>query len=125
MFNLGLSTAAIVSILATLSACATSTGSKIVASQHIIIGPKGYTVDWGLPETGSYWIPDETKEDIKAASITCSALPNVFIYHHMPRPPWFSYFGLNFVNGVTDQQKSCLVMRLKAVPALTIYPKRK
>lgn len=117
--------AAMIPAIVMLPACATTTGSKIIASEHIIIGPKGYTVDWGLPLTGGYWIPVETKDDIKAASDACSARPSVFVYHHVPRPPWFSYLGLRFPDGTTEQQKSCLVSRIKAVPALTVYPKKR
>ncbi len=125
MFKLSFSGAVIASTLATLSACAASTEPDIVASKHMIIGPKGYSVDWGLPLTGSYWVPDETKDNIKSASDACNAPPSMFVYHHIPRPPWFSYMGLRFPDRVTDKQKSCVVMRLKAVPALTVYPKRK
>jgi hypothetical protein len=125
MFKLSFSGAVIASTLATLSACAASTEPDLVASKHMIIGPKGYSVDWGLPLTGSYWVPDETKDNIKSASDACNAPPSMFVYHHIPRPPWFSYMGLRFPDRVTDKQKSCVVMRLKAVPALTVYPKRK
>ena len=125
MLKLRLSSALIVSIFATLSACATSTGYKIASPEHLVIGPKGYTVDWGLPLTGSYWVPEETKGYIKSSSQACNAPLNVFVYHHTPRPPWFSYLGFNFPHGATEQEKSCVVMRLKAVPALTVYLKRK
>lgn len=120
-----LSRAAMIATIITLPACATTTGSKMIVSEHIIVGPKGYTVDWGLPLTGDYWVPDETKGDIKAASDACNAAPSVFVYHHIPRPPWFSYLGLRFPDGTTEQQKSCLVSRIKAVPALTVYPKKR
>jgi hypothetical protein len=123
--SLRLSRAAIIPIFASLSACVTPTGSKMIASEHIILGPKGYTVDWGLPKTDSYWVPDETKDDIKAATDACNAPPSVFVFHHIPTPPSFSHLGLNFPDGVAEQQKSCVVVRLKAVPALTVYPKRR
>ena len=110
--------------LIVLSACATLNSPQQVASEHMIIGPKGYTVDWGLPKTGDYWVPNDTKNDIKAASDACGALPSVFIYHHIPRRPWFSYVGLHFDPGVDEQKKACVLTRLKAVPALTVYPKR-
>jgi len=125
MFKLRLSSSATVLIFATLSACATSTGLDIASSEHLIIGPKGYTVDWGLPKAESYWVPEENKGYIKSASESCNASPNVFVWHHIPRPPWFSYLGFNFPNGATEQQKSCVVRRLKAVQALTVYLKRK
>ena len=116
--------AASVALIA-LSACATSNSASTAGSEHMIVGPKGYTVDWGLPETGDYWVPDDTQDDIKAASDACHAPPSVFVYHHIPRPPWFSYFGLHFDSGVEDAKKACVVARLKAVPALTVYPKRR
>lgn len=116
---------AIVLIFATLSACSTADGSKMIASEHSIIGPNGYTVDWGLPMNGYYWVPKETEGDIKAASDACQAPSSVFVYHHTPRPPWFSYLGLRFPDGTTEQQKSCVVSRIKAVPALTAYPKKR
>jgi hypothetical protein len=124
-FSLSLSRAMIMAIIATLPACATPTGSKMIASEHIILGPKGYTVDWGLPMTGDYWVPDETMGNIKAASDACNAPPSASVYHHIPRPPWFSYLGLHFPDGTTEQQKSCVVSRIKAVPALTVYPKKR
>lgn len=123
--SLSLSRAAMIATIVTLPACAPTTGSKMIASEHVIVGPKGYTVDWGLPLTGDYWVPDETKGDIKAASEACNAPPSVFVYHHIPLPPWFSYLGLRFPGGTTEQQKSCVVSRIKAVPALTVYPKRR
>lgn len=73
--HLSLSRTVIVAIIAALPACATPTGSKMTASEHVILGPKGYTVDWGPPMTGDYWGPDETKGDIKAASDACNAPP--------------------------------------------------
>lgn len=124
MFRLTLTGAAITSILVMLSSCATLTESNIVASEHLIIGPKGYTVDWGIPVTDHYWIPNETEQDIKSATDACNAPPSVFVWHHIPRPPWFSALGLNFPVDVDEQQKSCVVARLKAVPALTVYSKR-
>ncbi len=123
--SLSLARAAMMAAIVMLPACATTTGSKIIASEHIIVGPKGYTVDWGLPLTENYWVSEETKDDIKEASDACNAPPSVFVYHHIPRPPWFSYLGLRFPNGTTEQQKSCLVSRLGAVPALTVYPKKR
>jgi hypothetical protein len=116
---------AAVACLVMLPACATSERPKDTASAHIIIGPKGYTVDWGLPETGDYWVPNETADDIKAASGACKASPSVFVYHHIPRPPQFSDFGLHFAADTDEQQRACVVARLKAVPSLTVYPKRK
>jgi hypothetical protein len=124
MFRLTLTGAAITSILVILSSCATLTESNVVASEHLIVGPKGYTVDWGSPVTDRYWIPHETEQDIKSATDACNAPPSVFVWHHIPRPPSFSGLGLHFPIGVDEQQKSCVVVRLKAVPALTVYPKR-
>lgn len=123
--SFSLSRTAMIATIVTLPACATTTGSKRIASEHVIDGPKGYTVNWGLPLTGAYWVPNETKDDIKAASDTCNAPASVFVYHHIPRPPWFSYLGLRFPDGTTEQQKSCVVSRIKAVPALTVYPKKR
>ena len=107
-----------------LAGCAT-VEPRNFSSQHVIIGPKGYTVDWGLPETGYYWIPTETENDIKATFDACGAPPSVFVYHHIPRPPWFSYFGIRFEPGVDERARTCVVTRLKAVPSLTVYPKRR
>lgn len=111
--------------LIALSACATTDRPGYVASEHLIVGPKGYTIDWGLPYTGDYWVPKATQNDIKAASDACHAPPSVFVYHHIPRPPWFSYLGLHFSPDTDEQQKACVVTRIKAEPSLTIYPKRR
>jgi len=48
----------------------------------------------------------------------------VFIYYHLPRPPQYSYLGFRFEPAADAAARSCLVVRLKAVPSLTIYPKR-
>jgi hypothetical protein len=125
MFTAKLFKAFITSALATLTSCATSTDANRVTSEHVIIGPKGYRVDWGLPETAKFWIPNETVDEYKVATETCKAPHSLFVWYHMARPPWFSGLGLNFPVDTEERQKSCVVTRLKAVPALTVYPKHK
>jgi len=94
-------------------------------SDQRIIGPSGYTVDWDLPETDHYWLPEDTEDDIMPAANDCGATVEPFIYHHWPRPPQYSYTGFRFGHTATERQKSCVLSRLKAVPALTVYPKKK
>lgn len=109
---------------ALLEGCVTSS-SHDRTSERRIIGPKGYTVDWDMPETGTYWLPAETENETKAASEFCKASISIFIYHHMPRPPQFSYIGFRFEQATNDAARSCLIAKLKAVPSLTIYPKKR
>lgn len=112
----------VVAALGLLTGCVTSSAERQV-SERRIIGPKGYTVDWDLPETGTYWLPMETENETKIATEACKANISVFIYHHLPRPPQFSYIGFRFEETTDDAARSCLIARLKAVPSLTIYSK--
>ncbi len=109
-------------------ACLTAgcAGPRLAATttEHRIVGPKGYAVDWGLPETSTYWVPKDSEKSIKAVSERCKAAVNVFVYHHFPRPPQYSYIGFKFADAVDEAAKSCLVDSPKAVPSMTIYPKR-
>ena len=111
-------------ILGLLAGCVTSSVQHQVSGRGII-GPAGYSVDWDVPETGTYWLPRETETETKNASEICKAGISVFVYHHIPRPPQFSYIGFRFEETADDAARSCLVGRLKAVPSLTIYPKRR
>jgi hypothetical protein len=95
------------------------------ATEYRIVGPKGYTIDWDLPETNTYWIPEKSEDLIKAASDKCKAAVSVFVYHHLPRPPQYSYLGFSFKEPVGEAAKACLVDELRAVRSLTIYPKRR
>lgn len=70
---------------ATVTACATQHVKVPADSGRRVIGPKGYTVDWDLPETGTYWVPKEREGAIKAASEACNAPIGVFIYHQPRR----------------------------------------
>lgn len=94
-------------------------------SENRVSGPEGYTVDWDLPYTDYYWVPPETKDDLMPASRACQTTVEGFIYHHMPRPPQFSYVGFRFGADATDSGKACVLSRLRAVPALTTYAKKK
>ena len=82
-------------------------------------------VDWDLPETGTYWLPKGSEDLIKAASSKCQAAVSFFVYHHLPRPPQYSYIGFEFEGPVDAAAKACLLKDLQAVPSLTIYPKRR
>lgn len=106
------------------AACAGQRFSQTTA-EHRIVGPKGYTVDWDLPETGTYWLPKESEDRIKTASSTCKAAVSVFVYHHLPRPPQYSYLGFKFEGPKDEAAKACLLRDLQAVPSLTVYPKRR
>ena len=108
-----------------VSGCAATPNDFGPFSDRRITGPANYTVDWDLPETGEFWLPKETEEDIMPAAQNCGAPVESFLYHHWPRPPQYSYFGFRFNPSATDDQKSCVVSRLRAVPALTVYPKKK
>jgi hypothetical protein len=94
-------------------------------SERRIAGPSGSTVDWDLPETDSYWIPKEAEKDVEPASLACEIDLNPFVYHHVPTPPQYSYIGFRFPPQAGEANKACVVARLKAVPALTVYPKKK
>ncbi|MFT4251957.1 MAG: hypothetical protein QM608_05700 [Caulobacter sp.] len=107
-----------------VSACAATGENLPPASERRIVGPEGYTVNWDLPETGAYWAPKAEEGGIRAASEACNAPLNVFVFHHLPRPPQFSYLGFRFEASVDDAARDCVVSRLKAVPSLTIYPKK-
>jgi hypothetical protein len=111
-------------LLTALAGCAATHADFGPMSDRRVFGPTDYTVDWDLPETGEYWLPPETEDDIMPASRACEAVLNSFVYHHLPRPPQYSYFGFRFSEEVTEAQKACVVERLKAVPALTIYSKK-
>ena len=93
-------------------------------SDQRIAGPPDYTVDWDLPVTDHYWLPKDTEGDMMLAAKDCDATVEPFIYHHWPRPPQFSYSGFRFGENATEQQKSCVISRLRAVPALTVYSKK-
>lgn len=107
-----------------LSGCVASRLPDQVSARRII-GPEGYNVNWDLPETNYYWLPAETEHETKIASDACNAPISVFVYHHVPRPPQFGYIGFRFEGVVDEVARTCLISRLKAVPALTIYPKRR
>lgn len=109
-------------VLSLLVGCSTSSAQNQI-SERRIIGPEGYTVDWDVPEKGTYWLPKETENETKVASEICGAKISVFVYHHIPRPPQYSYIGFRFIEANDDATKSCLIARLKAVPALHVYPK--
>lgn len=111
--------------LSVLAGCTTTATDFGPMSDRRVVGPTGYTVDWDLPETGHYWLPRVAEDDIVTASRACEAALNSFVYHHWPRPPQYSYLGLRFGEGVTEDQKACVTDRLKSVPALTVYPKKK
>lgn len=111
--------------LSVLAGCTTTATDFGPVSDRRVVGPTDYTVDWDLPETGQYWLPRETEGDIMMASRACEAALNSFVYHHLPRPPQYSYLGFRFGEGVTEDQKACVTKRLKAVPALTVYSKKK
>jgi hypothetical protein len=111
-------------LAASIAACSTSSTSKLVASEHLIIGPKGYTVDWGLPETGDYWLPPERENDIKAASDACGALHACSsIITHRDRLGSATSGCISTLGSMN--KKKCVLARLEAVPALTIYPQAK
>lgn len=115
---------AMVMLVGVVTGCAAQQATIPVASDRRIVGPDDYTVDWDLPETGTYWVPKEEDDMIKVASETCKAQISVFVFHHIPRPPQYSYLGFRFDDAADDVARSCLISRLKAVPSLTIYPKR-
>lgn len=94
-------------------------------SSRRLPGPASYTVDWDLPETGLFWVPKSTENDLKRAADGCNVALDTFLYYHYPRPPQYSYIGFRFFPGTSDIQKSCLVKAVGAVPALTVYPKKK
>ena len=110
--------------LAGLANCSTAPVDYGPMSERRIFGPKGYNVDWDLPETDAFWVPPETKDDILTASQSCGGAVQTFIYHHTPRPPQFSYIGFRFEAETSQAAKDCIIDRLKAIPALTIYPAR-
>lgn len=115
----------VVVIAGLVTACA-GTGDKAPPpSERRIVGPKNYTVDWDLPETGTYWVPKEEERAMRAVSEACNAPLDVFVFHHVPRPPQFGYLGFRFEASVDDASRACVVSRLKAVPSLTIYPKKR
>jgi hypothetical protein len=107
-----------------IAACA---GPRVTATatEYRVVGPENYTVDWDLPATGAYWVPKESENLIQAASKKCAAAVAMFVYHHTPRPPQYSYFGFSFDGAVDGAAQSCLIGELRAVPALTVYPKRR
>jgi hypothetical protein len=112
-------------LAAFLAGCSTVDKDYGPMSSQRVSGPKGYTVDWDLPYTDYYWLPPETENDMVPASRACGATVVGFIYHHMPRPPQYSYSGFRFSPDATDEGKRCVLSRLKAVPALTTYAKKK
>lgn len=111
--------------LACLTAGCAGPRSGAITTERWIVGPKGYTVDWDLPETNTYWVPRVSDNLIQAVSEQCKAAVDVFVYHHLPRPPQYSYIGFKFADAVDDAAKLCLVDSLKAVPSMTVYPKRR
>lgn len=108
-----------------LAGCATSQQNIGPLSERRVIGPAGYTVDWDLLETDYYWVPMANENDLKPTSDQCKAPLSVFVYHHLPRPPQYSYLGFRFPPEVDTLAKSCVLSRLKAVQGLTVYPKKK
>src|SRR5687768_11862409 len=96
---------ALVALVGIIAGCATSRAPAPVASEHRIIGPKGYTVDWDLPKTDTFWIPKETADGIKVASESCNAAISVFMYHHTPTPPQYSWVGFRFEDAADHAAK--------------------
>jgi len=115
---------AIVMLVGVVTGCAAQQATIPVASDRRIVGPNDYTVDWDLPETGDYWIPKEEADMINVASEICKAPITVVVFHHVPHPPQFSAASIRFGGDADDVARSCLIGRLKAVPSLTVYPKR-
>ena len=111
-------------VVGLMAACSTPHSPELVSDRKIV-GPETYTVDWDVPETGAYWVPKDRENDTATASDHCKAAISVFIYHHVPVPPQFSHIGFRFEGVSNDAARSCLIARLNAVPALTIYPKSK
>ena len=110
--------------LASLASCSTVPVDYGPMSDRRIYAPEGYDVDWDLPETDAFWLPSETKDDILIASQSCGAAIQTFLYHHWPRPPQFSYIGFRFEPKTSQTAKDCVIGRVKAIPALTVYPAR-
>ena len=61
--------------LAGLASCSTAPVDYGPISDRRIFAPRGYNVDWDLPETDAFWVPPETKDDI----LTASQFVNFFI----------------------------------------------
>jgi hypothetical protein len=112
-------------ILAGLSACGTAT-TEPLGSSYRIEGPPDYTVYWDLPVTDRYWLPKGTSAaQVVEAGKQCGATVDGGMWHHIPVPPEYDWFGFYFVGTVSDAAKACVITRLKAVPALTVYPKKR
>ena len=93
-------------------------------SDRRIFAPEGYTVDWDLPETDTFWVPPDREHDILSASQACGGAVQTFLYHHWPRPPQYGYIGFRFEPEASPAARNCIIERVKAVPALTVYPAR-
>ena len=83
-------------------------------------GPSGDEVYWDLPETGSYWVPEEVDaRAIIAAAAECGAHVDGGIDHHIPIPPGYAFGVFHFVGENSLAERKCTIDRLRAVPRLT------
>ena len=91
-----------------------------------IDGPADYSVFWDEPETGVYWVPKGTPiAKIIEAGKACGATVDGGVSHHIPVPPQYDVSVFHFVGPTLDVAKQCVMARVEAVPALTVYPKKK
>lgn len=112
-------------VLAALLACRGPSTASLDTSRRID-GPSDYTVYWDLPETDRYWVPKGTEvARIVEIGKQCEAKIDGGISHHILVPPAYDYFVFHFIGPVSDAAKGCVTARLKAIPVLTVYEKKR
>mgnify|MGYP006196256949 CR=1 FL=1 len=112
-------------LIAMLSSGACASTSSVPVSEHRIEGPSNYTVFWDLPFRDWYWVPTGTQaRAIRDAAQACGAEVDGAMSHHVPVPPAFDWGVFRFVGEPSETSRACVIERVQAVRALTVYPRR-
>ena len=105
-----------------LSACAST--NNVPVSQYRIEGPPNYTVFWDLPFQDWYWVPKDTPTHaVQYAAEACGAEVMPSVSHHVPVPPEFDSAVFRFAGEPPEDSRNCVIERVQAARALTVYPK--
>ena len=105
-----------------LLACLTLAG----CSSNDTYPPDGVEYYWDQPGTGWFWVPKDTvPSTVIRIAEDCGAKTDGAVANHGIVPPGYDYGVFKFLDPSPEPARRCTVERLGAVPALTVYEKRR